>query len=210
MEVGMKSREWGSRTRKNWLMSAAIVTLVLVFGVSNVRAKEAGELAGLAKASGTVTSDKPFKAAKVYFRNPEKRMVYMVYTNAGKFQAMNIMPANYDVSVETLGLESDVQKVELKAGGSVNLNFSLHAAVRKPGSVQTMSYDEIYPQGEGRKLVERTCIGCHGPNYLPSHQWNADQWNAAINLMTEGNAPAIPAAMLPPDRREILVKYMVD
>ena len=73
-----------------------------------------------------------------------------------------------------------------------------------------MSYEEIYPQGEGRKIVERTCIGCHGPNYLPSHQWNADQWNSAINLMTEGGSPAIPAECLPPDRREILVKYLVD
>ena len=36
---------------------------------------------------------------------------------------MNMMPGNYEVSVETTGLESDVQKVELKAGGSANLNF---------------------------------------------------------------------------------------
>jgi streptogramin lyase len=206
----MKSQEFRSWIHRKGVMLVALAALALVCGVSNALAKEAGELAGLAKASGTVTSEKPFKAAKVYFRNPEKRMVYMVYTAAGKFQAMNIMPGNYDVSVETLGLESDVQKVELKAGGSVNLKFSLHDAVRKPGTVQTLSYDEIYPQGEGRKIVERTCIGCHGPNYLPSHQWNAEQWNSAINLMSEGGSPAIPPALLTPDRREILVKYLVD
>lgn len=203
-----------ARQLRSWIyikmMSVAAVALILVFNSPNAQAKGTSELAGLAKASGTVTSSSEFKAAKVYFRNPDKHMLYMVYTNAGKFQAMNMMPGNYEVSVETIGLESDVQKIELKVGGNANLTFSLHAAVRKPGTVQTMSYEEIYPKGEGRKIVERTCIGCHGPSYLPSHQWNADQWNAAINLMMEGNAPAIPAAVLPPDRREILVKYLVD
>jgi hypothetical protein len=46
------------------------------------------ELSGLASASGTVTSYAPFKAAKVYFRNVDRRMQYMVYTAGGKYQAM--------------------------------------------------------------------------------------------------------------------------
>jgi virginiamycin B lyase len=146
----------------------------------------------------------------VYLRNPDKRMLYMVYTNAGKFQAMNLLPGNYEVSAEVKGLESDVQKIELKAGGKETVSLSLHPAVHKPGSVEMLSYEEIYPKGEGRTIVERTCIGCHGPNYLPSHQWNADQWNGAINLMMEGDAPAIPAQILPKEKRDILVNYLVE
>lgn len=207
----MKRQGWSVWIHRKWAVPvAALVALLAVLSFAEAQPNKTTGLSGLASASGTVTSSSEFKAAKVFFRNPDKRMLYMVYTTGGKFQAMNLMPGNYEASVETNGLESDVQKIELKADGKATLNFSLHAAIRKPGTVQTMSYEEIYPNGEGRKIVERTCIGCHGPNYLPSHQWSAEQWNSAINLMMEGDAPAIPAALLPPDRRQVLVNYLVD
>ena len=205
----MKSRVSHCRVFIKWGV-AVLVVFFAAFTFAAAEPKETSELAHLAKASGTVTSSTEFKGAKVYFRNPDKRMLYMVYTSGGKFQALNLMPGDYEVSVETTGLESDVQKIQLKADGKATLSLSLHAAVRKPGTVQTMSYEELYPSGEGRKIVERTCIGCHGPGFLPSHQWNADQWNAAINLMTEGDAPAIPAELLPPDKRQVLVTYLLD
>jgi len=57
------------------------------------------ELAGLASVSGTVTSPTPFKAAKVHFRNADVRMQYMVYTAGGKYQAMHLLPGNYEMRV---------------------------------------------------------------------------------------------------------------
>ena len=53
------------------------------------------ELSGLASVSGTVTSYAPFKAAKVYFRDVEKRMQYMVYTAGGKYQTMHLFGARH-------------------------------------------------------------------------------------------------------------------
>ena len=67
--------------------------------------------------SGTVDSTTPFKAAQVFIRNVDKRILYMVYTSAGQFRAVALFPGNYEVSVSTKGLESDVQKLALKAGG---------------------------------------------------------------------------------------------
>src|ERR1019366_419872 len=75
-------------------------------------------LPGTASVSGTVTASAPFKGAQVYFRNPEKRMTYMVYTGAGQFRAVDLFPGDYEVSARTLNpaLVADVQKVTLKAG----------------------------------------------------------------------------------------------
>jgi streptogramin lyase len=206
----MKSRRLSSWVHNKWGVAAALVAFLAVLGLAEARPSKTSGLLGLAKASGTVTSPSEFKAAKVYFRNPDKRMLYMVYTNAGKFQAMNLMPGNYEVSVEANGLESDVQKIELKAGSKATVNLSLHPAVKKPGTVQMLSYEELYPKGEGRTIAERTCIRCHGANFLPSKvQWDADRWNGAIDTMMAGASPAIPAEMLPKDKREVLVKYLV-
>src|ERR1700704_2822345 len=62
------------------------------------------ELSGLASVSGTVASACPFQAAKVYFRNVEKRMQYMVYTAGGKYQALYLLPGKYEMRVEARGL----------------------------------------------------------------------------------------------------------
>ena len=42
---------------------------------------EAAPLPGMASLSGTVESSKPFKAAQVYIKNVDKRIMYMVYTS---------------------------------------------------------------------------------------------------------------------------------
>src|SRR4051812_13961525 len=81
------------------------------------------DLSNLASVSGTVSAPAPFQAAQVYFRNPERRMQYMVYTAGGKFHAVNLLPGNYEMRVEARnGLESSVHKVTLKAGQNAPVN----------------------------------------------------------------------------------------
>src|SRR5947207_11696097 len=139
-------------------------------------------LAGTASLSGAVHSSTPFKAAQVFIRNKDKRVLYMVYTNAGQFRAVALFPGNYEVKVSTKGQESDVQKLTLKAGDSPKLKLSLHAMAAssqrtvvnaletntESNSVVNIEqpYDEVYP-GPGRDVAERTCIICHGENFLP-------------------------------------------
>src|SRR5207244_10109220 len=60
---------------------------------------QAPALRGMASMSGTVTSSKPFKAAQVYIRNVDLRIMYMVFTNAGQFRAVSLFPGNYEISV---------------------------------------------------------------------------------------------------------------
>src|SRR6185437_138479 len=78
---------------------------------ATLTAAQATPLAAMGNLSGTVTSSKPFKAAQVYLRTVDKRIMYMVYTNAGQFRSVALFPGNYEVRVIAKGLASDVQKL---------------------------------------------------------------------------------------------------
>jgi mono/diheme cytochrome c family protein len=153
-------------------------------------------MAGMATLAGTVDATKPFKAAQVYIRNTDRRMLYMVYTNAGKFRAVALLPGTYEIKVQAPGLASDVQKLEIKAGDRPNLALSMREApnVRFPNPIETQrreivlqSYDEVYPPGPGRRVMEEVCMSCHGENFFPMRPRNAAGWQAAIDLMMGKN-----------------------
>lgn len=164
---------------------------------------------GTARLSGTVVATAPFKAAQVSIRNVNRRMLYMVYTNAGQFRASALLPGNYEVSVSGNGLESDVQKVALKPGDNPTLKLSLREAagpsqrtvitgLESPGANPSVrveaSYDEIYPPGPGRDVAERTCMICHGENFLPSRPGTAASWNTRLDRMMGKLLDERPAA----------------
>jgi streptogramin lyase len=158
--------------------------------------------------SGTVQAPKPFKAARVYARNTEKNIMFMVYTADGRYQAVNLFPGNYEVSVQKKGFTSEVQTVNVKAGENSTLDFSLQIAESSDG-VPSVPYDSMYPPGRGRELLEKTCIVCHGAAFIPFHHWNEAQWNAAISLMTSPADPRILPGVLDSKDRQDLVAYLV-
>ena len=92
-------------------LMAAVVCVSVLAGVS-MRA----EVPGTGKLSGTVTASQAFTAAQVYIRNVDLGIVYMVYTNQGRYRAVALFPGNYEVSVSTKHLESDTQTVTITAG----------------------------------------------------------------------------------------------
>src|SRR5438105_13494010 len=171
---------------------------------------QSGTVAGTASLSGTVDSATPFKAAQVFVRNTDKRILYMVYTSAGQFRAVALFPGNYEVKVSTKGLESDVQKLTVKAGESPKLKMSLHAVAAssqrtvvnaletntESNSVVNIEqpYDEVYPPGPGRDVAERTCIICHGENFLPGRPGNLAVWTARLDRMMGKANWDLPAA----------------
>src|ERR1700730_6952837 len=188
-----------------WVLS--LVILLSVGNVASARSKAAkspnpgpgatGTLAGLGSISGTVKAPKEFKAAKVYVKNVDKNVVYMVFTEGGRYQAVDLFPGNYEVSVTKNGFTgSDVQKITITSGGSVTADLTLKEGTYRPNQQMRsalpkdeplLSYDELYPPGHARETIERTCIMCHGPDFLPNKQWDESQWNAAIDLMQNPN-----------------------
>src|SRR5947208_16324101 len=127
-----------SKTARRVLLPVIVVVLAVGYlavvrggwAFAPVTTVQAPALRGMASMSGTVTSSKPFKAAQVYIRNVDMRIMYMVFTNAGQFRAVSLFPGNYEVSVTAKGFKSDVQKVTVKAGDSpkINLTFQEVAA----------------------------------------------------------------------------------
>src|SRR3984893_1998780 len=92
-----------------------------------------GAITGTGTLSGTVKAPTEFKAAKVYAKNLDKNVVYMVFTEDGKYQAVDLFPGNYEVSVTKNGFASaDAQKVTVTAGGNATADFSLIQGVYRP------------------------------------------------------------------------------
>jgi streptogramin lyase/cytochrome c5 len=174
------------------------------------RIAEAAALPGFGSLSGTVASTTPFKAAQVFIRNVDKRMLYTVYTNAGQFRATALFPGNYEVSASAKALQSDVQKLVVKAGDNPKLTLSLRdpadnaqrtvvSASENENSADTSvraeaSYEEIYPPGPGRDVAERTCMVCHGENFISTRPATVGTWTARIDRMMGAQLATKPAA----------------
>jgi virginiamycin B lyase len=161
------------------------------------------ELSGLASVSGTVTSSSPFKAAKVYFRNTDKRMQYMVYTAGGKYQAMHLLPGKYEMRVEAQGLDSTVTQVVLNAGKNAPQNATLRP-VSSTGT-QVVTLNEMFPPGAGQKYAREVCLGCHAPDQFGSLHLNAPAWDAFVEMMVKNGS--IQGFSSPQERAE-LVQYL--
>jgi len=186
---------------KGTIMAAAVVALIALgwFGlagnVSSAQQPPSG-LEGTARLSGTVSSPRPFSAARVLIRNREKRMLYMVYTNAGRYRAVALFPGKYEVTVRASGLVSATRELTLRAGDAPTLDLTLQPANDTTvetgiGSDESFAvtaresevYDKLFPPGPGRDVLERTCINCHGANRIAGMPARADVWAQRIDRM---------------------------
>src|SRR6266566_7575663 len=179
------------------------LVLVVALAAGGFATAQTATVPGAASLSGTVESSAPYNAAQVFIRNTDKRMLYMVYTNAKRFRAVALFPGNYEISAATKDLKSDVQKLAIKAGETpkVTLTFAQPAAATDRAIVNAnegetqgtsrvrieQSYDEIYPPGPGREIAERTCMICHGENFLSTQPATVGTWNLRLDRMQGRN-----------------------
>src|SRR6185436_3264269 len=150
----------------------ALLALNLFSSPRDAAAQSAGgkaELSGLASVSGTVTSVQPFQAAKVYFRNTDRRMQYMVYTAGGKYQAMHLLPGKYEMRVEARGLDSQVTQVGLAPGANPPVNVALRPT--EIAGAQIVLLSEMFPPGPGQRYLREVCVGCHAPDFFGARQY---------------------------------------
>ena len=194
--------------RRFLLVSLALTVALIIAGTVASRLAGTPRVAqaavpGLGNLSGAVQSATAFKAAQVLIRNTDKHVLYMVYTNGGRFRSVALFPGNYEVSARTGALQSDVQKLVIKAGDNPEIRLSLSTAVA--GSQRTIvgalegennadrtvtqeaSYDEIFPPGPGRDIAERTCMICHGENFLSTQPATIGTWNLRLDRMQGRN-----------------------
>jgi len=168
-------------------------------------ASAADGIRGTATLSGTISAESPFTAAQVYARNHDKSMLYMVYSNDGRFETVNLMPGGYEIWAEKGHLKSEHKWMRIDAKASVELHlsmqpgpeFALTSKDRATGGpqfgqpaaegVELVPYDELYPAGAGRDIAETTCIQCHGQTFLPTHQKSKAEWLVMIDVMLDPN-----------------------
>ena len=211
--VMSKAVRWSIGTRSLATLAMALLVAGYVgFSArrSTVTAQTGGELQGMGIVTGTVTAGKPFQAAHVYLRSTDRRrpMLYMVYTSAGAFKTVAVMPGNYELVVKARGLESDPQPVVVRSGTNPALRVALHDA-KDPRAYPTSvdpsearasngampakreltyaSYEEIYPPGPGRVVLEKTCMQCHGENFFAMNPRSAQGWKFGLDKMMGKN-----------------------
>src|SRR5438477_7168797 len=216
--------------------NARIAGLLFLIASTPAAALES-TIAGAGAVSGTVTAARPFTAAQVYLKSTDKPVTFMVYTAGGKYQAINVMPGDDEVTVARRGFASEPQKITVKAGATVTADFALRDAdptprtnLNGPSTVVgyfgpativgndvefVKDYDALYPPGPGRDVLERTCIACHGVSFYPLRQWDRAAWEAAVEMMTKRIGTdnpmdkQVPPGKLTPRDRALLIDYFV-
>ncbi len=162
----------------------------------------------------------------------------MVYTGAGRYRAVAIMPGTYEVSVTAAGNLASIKKtIALKAGDQGSVDLALEPVGSDPGAPNApfggmasrlrpsnaeLAFDEIFPPGPGLEILQRTCIACHGPNFVAGQRWNEAQWRAAMDRMfgpaedldkrpsaTVASTGYITRGVLTAAERDVLAAYLV-
>jgi virginiamycin B lyase len=193
----------------------------------------AAPLAGRGVLSGTVTAPQAFQAARVYARHVEKNVIFMVYSVGGRFQTVNLFPGAYEVWAEKEGFDSDVQQITIEAGKAATVAIPLRAGkgARRSGAstggmmgggapregevIEELPYDQLFPNEPGRAVLERSCIVCHGENFISRAPRSPAAWDTAIKMMTgEGKGmerwgtPILPLSTFTPAEWQALRDYL--
>jgi len=208
-------RRWSIGRRSVTVLAITTAALIAFVGSfawrgAPVAAQSAGELQGLGVVTGTVTAGKPFTAAHVYLRSTDRRrsMLYMVYTQAGGFKTVAVMPGNYELVAKARGLESDPQPIVVRSGTNPAVKVAMRDAKdpnQYPTSVDPSearssngvlppqrqityaSYDELYPAGPGLDVLENLCMRCHGENFFAMNPRSPQGWKFSLDKMMGTN-----------------------
>jgi streptogramin lyase/mono/diheme cytochrome c family protein len=198
------------------------------------------ELAAYGQLSGQVTGSEPGVLPVVDAYNTARNVSYTVFVVNGHYRAVTLIPGPYDVTVRPAvgqleGFTPQTIKLEVVAGGQSQADFALQDVGPVPNYAGGMSYpganiapyDEVYPPGPGRDIMERTCHGCHTPYMFsynvvrtyptgrPLHDkagWaiTVDRMHKSPAFGRTGKASLFDPALLSPEDRDIVVDYLAD
>jgi streptogramin lyase len=219
----------------------------------------AAQLDGYAELSGNVSGSEPGVLPVVYAYNTDKSVGYTVYVVDGKYRAVNLIPGSYDVTIRAAvgqleGFTPETVSLEVAADEKLTADFALKnvgpvpnyvnglpyeactANRPKPDDVpcepyEIQSYDEIFPAGRGREIMESTCLGCHHVQLFAFNtprtygggrgKKNKAVWEFTVDRMHKrvpaqlggirlGQASMMDEALIPPEDRDILIEYLND
>lgn len=183
----------------------------------------AAQITGTGTLNGTVTAPKALSAAKVFARKAGPNITYVVFTEGGKYSAVNVMPGNYEVWAEHQGLTSDRTTVTISADQTTRVSITMTesepvryavGARNLPGRMR-VPLDELYPPGEGRDIIRNNCAVCHAWNFIPAQPRSRAGWGGIVDYMTTSphwgvpdSGPFLVPERLPLSKREVLLDYL--
>lgn len=204
----------------------------------------AASMDGFGELEGRVHGTQPDALAVVFAHEPERDVAYTVFVVDGRYRATNLFPGRYRVTVrpavgQLKGFTPVTTEITVGAGARARADFTLTDVRAIPNYVGGVAYDgdprypdgkirpydEIYPPGPGRDILERTCNACHQVNLIPYNAPRAYSggrppkdraaWATTVDNMHKvpafgrpGKASMFDAALLPPRDREVLLDYL--
>jgi len=194
--------------------------VALFAGVQAVRAADfAGSVQGVVKnASGQALA-----GAYVKLINPERRLTFMVVSQAeGRYSLDKLPPGSYTVQGIGDGFQSKPTPVALTDGKPATADVSLtdkqgdvvpNGWIRRPGRVAGNELDHeldppILPEGAGKAIVEAKCGQCHFLHRLTQMRWTKNNWEQKIAWMRERIHEKPGAQDLSPEEQKTVVDYL--
>ena len=170
---------------------------LLLGSVQSVRAEDfAGSVQGVVKSA----SGQALPGAYVKLINAERRLTFMLVTQAqGRYSMNNLPPGQYTVQGVGNGYQSKPTPIALTAGKPATADVALtdtqgpviaNGWIRTPGRVAGNELDSELappklPEGEGKAIVEAKCNQCHYLHRLTQMRWTKANWEKKITWMRE-------------------------
>src|SRR5579863_3448358 len=167
---------------------AASAAAVLFAGVHQTQAEDfAGSIAGVVKSQ----SGQALSGAYVKLFNAERRLTFMIITQAeGRYALNHLPPGDYTVQGIGDGFQSKPASVTLTGSTPATADVALtdkqgdvvpNGWIRRPGRVAGNELDyqlppPKLPDGPGKSIVETKCNQCHFLHRLTQMRWTHDNW----------------------------------
>ncbi|NBW90001.1 MAG: carboxypeptidase regulatory-like domain-containing protein [Gammaproteobacteria bacterium] len=148
-------------------MRSTLVALLLSLFAFDARAVAA--IAGTGTLQGSVQAAPALGQLTVYAYDAERRIGYMVFVVDGRYRATNLFPGKYTVTLRgtpgqrSWSLPTRSSNTRIAPGKTAQVDFVVNDTALASTYVGGMtyadaaiaSYDEIYPPGEARQVLER-------------------------------------------------------
>ena len=175
---------------------SALVIAALLVGIQSLKAQNSGSVQGVV----TSSAGQPLSGAFVKLKNEERRLTFMVISQAqGRYTARNLPPGKYVVQ----GVGNEFQSnwsapadVTDSQPATVDLSLTTSRAPalpyawpgRQPGQVGGEGAgNEIdpadFPEGAGKQIALTKCSGCHPATHIVGLQADRQRWTETLNDM---------------------------
>jgi len=199
-----------------------ILAVLAVLYSHPVRAQDrTGILQGVVKDS----SGAPVSGAFVKVKNAERRLTFMIISQAqGRYSLSNLPTGKY--VVQAIGGEYQSEpsaQTDVTSVGAVTVNLALTAARAPqlpgawPGRLPGEQVGEgegggappALPDGEGKQIVEAKCVSCHDAQRILRVRADRDRWQTIVQNMRAYSQGSTLAKPLTDEETKVVMDYVL-